>query len=93
MALKYRFNEVLDFPCDQHLRIIVINEPDCDVNLVNAVNKIVEKSTSVEDILESRLSANGKYISYTLRVRFPSPEAMEKLYEKLPKHSFVKHLL
>ena len=26
MPLQYKFDQLLDFPCDQHLRIIVLND-------------------------------------------------------------------
>ncbi|MCK0526541.1 DUF493 domain-containing protein [Anaerobiospirillum sp. NML120449] len=93
MSLKYKFNEALDFPCDQHMRIIVLNEDSQPQRLVDQVNSILPESTSVDGVIDSRLSANGKYVSYTLRVRFDSAENMELLYEKLPKSDFVKHLL
>lgn len=93
MSLKYKFNETLDFPCDQHMRIIVLNEDSQPQRLVDQVNSILPESTSVDGVIDSRLSANGKYVSYTLRVRFDSAENMELLYEKLPKSDFVKHLL
>ena len=93
MALQYKFKELLEFPCDQHLRIIVINDESEPQRLVNHVNKLIPEGTDIDSILDSRQSANGKYISYTLRVRFSSAEQMEMLYDKLPKFDFVKHLL
>lgn len=93
MALQYKFKELLDFPCDQHLRIIVLNDDSQPQRLVDHINKLMSGATDVDSILDSRQSANGKYISYTLRVRFTSAEQMEMLYDKLPKLDFVKHLL
>lgn len=93
MALQYKFKELLDFPCDQHLRIIVLNDDSQPQRLVDHINKLMSGATDIDSILDSRQSANGKYISYTLRVRFTSAEQMEMLYDKLPKLEFVKHLL
>lgn len=93
MTTQYKFKELLEFPCDQHMRIIVINDDSQPQRLVNKVLELLPESTDVDSIMDSRQSANGKYISYTLRVRFNSAEEMEMLYDKLPKLDFVKHLL
>ncbi len=93
MPLQYKFNEVLDFPCDQHLRIIVLTEDSQPQRLVDHINELMPESTDVDSIIDSKLSANGKYTSYNLRVRFQSAEQMEMLYRELPKQDFVKHLL
>lgn len=93
MPLQYKFNELLEFPCDQHLRIIVDNDDTQPQRLIDHILELMPDSTDVDSIFDSRQSANGKYISYTLRVRFNSAEQMEQLYEKLPKLDFVKHLL
>ncbi len=93
MALQYKFKELLEFPCDQHLRIIVINDDTQPQRLVDKVNELLPQSTDIDSIMGSRLSANGKYISYNLRVKFDSAEQMEMLYTKLPEFDFVKHLL
>lgn len=93
MPLQYKFNELLEFPCDQHLRIIVVNDDTEPQRLVDHIRELMPESTDVDSIMDSRLSSNGKYISYTLRVRFESAEQMEMLYNTLPKQDFVKHLL
>ncbi|MBU3844504.1 MAG: DUF493 domain-containing protein [Candidatus Anaerobiospirillum pullicola] len=93
MPLQYKFNEVLDFPCDQHLRIIVLTEDSQPQRLIDNINELMPESTDVDSIIDSKLSANGKYTSYNLRVRFQSAEQMEMLYRELPKQDFVKHLL
>ena len=93
MPLQYKFNEVLDFPCDQHLRIIALTEDSQPQRLIDNINELMPESTDVDSIIDSKLSANGKYTSYNLRVRFQSAEQMEMLYRELPKQDFVKHLL
>ena len=93
MPLQYKFNEVLGFPCDQHLRIIVLTEDSQPQRLIDNINELMPESTDVDSIIDSKLSANGKYTSYNLRVRFQSAEQMEMLYRELPKQDFVKHLL
>lgn len=93
MALQYKFKELLEFPCDQHLRIIVMSDESQPERLIDNVNKLIPESTGIDGVIDSRQSANGKYTSYTLRVRFDSGEQMEMLYDKLPKFDFVKHLL
>lgn len=90
---QYKFKELLEFPCDQHMRIIVINEESQPTKLVNTLNELLPNCSSVDSVLDSRNSANGKYVSYTVRVRFNNAEEIEMLYDKLPKYEFVKHLL
>lgn len=93
MALQYKFNELLEFPCDQHLRIIVVSNESQPERLIDQVNKLIPDSTGIDGVIDSRQSATGKYTSYNLRVRFESAEQMEMLYNELPKLDFVKHLL
>ena len=93
MMSQYKFNELLDFPCDQHLRIIVLTEDSQPQRLIDHINELLPESTDIDSIIDSKLSANGKYTSYNLRVRFQSAEQMEMLYRELPKQDFVKHLL
>lgn len=90
---QYKFKELLEFPCDQHMRIIVINEDSQPIKLVDILNELIPECTSIDGVMDSRNSANGKYVSYTVRVRFNSAEEIEMLYDKLPKYEFVKHLL
>ena len=93
MPLQYKFDQLLDFPCDQHLRIIVLNDDTEPQRLVDHILELMPDSTDVDSIMDSRLSSNGKYISYTVRVRFNSAEQIEMLYRELPKLDFVKPLL
>ncbi len=93
MPLQYKFDQLLDFPCDQHLRIIVLNDDTEPQRLIDHILELMPDSTDVDSIMDSRLSSNGKYISYNVRVRFNSAEQIEMLYRELPKLDFVKHLL
>lgn len=93
MALQYKFNELLEFPCEQHMRIIVLNEESEPQRLVDYIRDLIPESTNLDCIYDSRNSSNGKYISYKIGVRFASAEQMEMLYRELPKENFVKHLL
>lgn len=93
MALQYKFNELLDFPCEQHLRIIVLNEDSEPQRLVDHIRELIPEGTDLDCIYDSRNSSSGKYISYKIGVRFASAEQMEMLYRELPKQAFVKHLL
>lgn len=91
--LKFRFNEALEFPCDQHMRIIVENNDNEPQHLVDVINSYFKDRITTHDILDSRQSSNGKYVSYTVRIRFQSALELETLYENLAKESFVKHVL
>ena len=88
-----KFKDLLEFPCIQHMRIIVLNENQEPGRLINEVNHIIPGSTDVDSVLDSRQSANGKYISYTLRVKFNDADEINRLYEQLPQRDFVKHVL
>lgn len=90
---QYKFKELLEFPCDQHMRIIVVNEETQPIRLLDTLNEMIPDCTTPDSVIDSRNSANGKYVSYTVRVRFESAEQIEKLYDDLPKIDFVKHLL
>lgn len=93
MALNYKFDELLKFPCHQDMRIIVNNGEDEKLKLMHAINEIVAKEISLQEFKESRPSKNGKYISHTVRIKFASAEEMERLYKKLSECDFVMHVL
>lgn len=93
MELKHKFDQVLEFPCDQHMRIVVLSDESQPERLIDTVNEILPDSTGIDGVISSRQSANGKYTSYQLRVRFKSAAQMEKLYDKLAAYDFVMHVL
>lgn len=91
--LKFRFNEALDFPCDQHMRIVVVSSDEEPAHLIEVINKILPDRVTVHDVLDSRPSQTGKYVSYNVRIRFDTAKEIELLYEILGKQDFVKHVL
>ncbi|HIV54996.1 MAG TPA: DUF493 domain-containing protein [Candidatus Anaerobiospirillum stercoravium] len=93
MPLKHKFDQVLEFPCDQHMRIVVLSDESQPERLIDTVNEILPGATGIDGVMGQRLSANGKYTSYQLRVTFQSAEQMEQLYDQLAQHDFVMHVL
>ena len=93
MELKHKFDQILDFPCDQHMRIVVLSDDTQPERLIDTVNELLPESTSIDGVMGQRQSANSKYTSYQLRVTFQSAEQMEQLYDQLAQHDFVMHVL
>lgn len=93
MELKHKFDQILDFPCDQHMRIVVLSDDTQPERLIDTVNELLPESTSIDGVMGQRQSANGKYTSYQLRIRFKSAAEMELLYDKLAAYDFVMHVL
>ncbi len=93
MELQHKFDQVLDFPCDQHMRIVVLSDESQPERLIDTVNSILPDSTGIDGVISQRRSANGKYTSYQLRITFKSAAEMEQLYDKLAQYDFVMHVL
>lgn len=93
MTYKYKFNELLDFPCDQELKIILLSGEENKKKMIDALNEITGAGIDERYILSTHPSRTGKYISYTVRVCFKDAASMEKMYEELPKYDYVMSVL
>lgn len=69
----------LKFPVVAHHRLILLRQgcggQVCDAEKLNAVFSVFEL---VEPVAESRASAGGKYVSYSLSVRLKDREEMAR---------------
>ncbi len=87
------FKELLTFPAVIDFRIII------DALELDGLKKLQQELTKLagaQDYAvqgEPRVSANGKYISYTLRASVHSAEELNGIYTGLGKISYVKHVL
>lgn len=87
------FKELLQFPATLDLRIII------DALELDGLTKLQQHLTTLagkQDYAvqgEPRVSSNGKYISYTIRVTVDSADTLNWIYKGLGTLAFVKHVL
>lgn len=93
MALAYKFDEVLEFPCYQDMRIIIDGGDEAKAKLMQALSEILQTQVTMDNFKEARPSKTGKYTSYTVRLQLQSAEQMENLYKEIVTHPFVKHII
>ncbi len=81
--------EKLKFPVVAHHRIIVNAAERDDAHL----KKLFSEFDLVEPITEGNSSAGGKYVSYSVSVRFPDRETMANFDERLKQVAGLKMVL
>lgn len=87
------FEKILKFPCHQNMRFIVTKGDEANIKLIQAINEVLKDKVSLTEIKDSRVSSKGNYISYTVKVKLNSADEITNLYNELPKHDFIKHIL
>lgn len=93
METASKFGELLKFPCTQNMRFIADKGEDNKLKLIQALNEIVAHQLTLSDIKDSRVSAKGSYVSYTITVKLKTVEELDAIYKKMPEQSFIKHIL
>lgn len=93
MTTTSNFEKILKFPCHQNMRFIVDKGDDANIKLIQAINEVLKDKVSLSEIKDSRVSSKGNYISFTVKVKLNSAEEISNLYDKLPQHEFIKHIL
>lgn len=69
---------LLTFPCDFTIKVFGAASEEFEAAVLQIVNKHVPNSS--ERVVDSRLSANGKYKSLSLTVHVDSKEQLDKIY-------------
>lgn len=88
-----KFSELLQFPCVVDFRIIVDALKQDALNEVKRHIEEILPGSVLEVTASPRVSANGKYISYTVPVRVTDAKNIDDLYQHLGKIDFIKHVL
>ncbi|SPT69747.1 Uncharacterized conserved protein [Anaerobiospirillum thomasii] len=93
MTMKYKFDELLEFPCIIDFRIIIdAKKENALPDLCAYINSLYKDSVQpLKD--KPRHSSSGTYISYTVPIKVEDAAAVENLYAKISKLDYVKHII
>lgn len=82
----------IEFPVDYELKVIM-DATIPDEENKESVKRILDELNISQTTWTSRLSKEGKYISYSIMVKIVSKEVFEKLYKQLTSLPSVKWAL
>ena len=75
------------FPCEIDVKIFIHNHPDT----LASIKRFVALQLDTDELMQwsDRPSSGGKYLAITARVRSPSREHIDALYQALSDHQDV----
>ena len=78
---------VLDYPCSWEYKLVVLEHIDIHITVKEVVLHREHK------VQESKVSAKGKYKSYTLELLVHNDDDRTEIYKMLGEHSNIKMVL
>ncbi|MCP4179015.1 MAG: DUF493 domain-containing protein [bacterium] len=84
--------EILDFPQEFTLKIIVENVLTDNENKSN-IKTVLESENINGTDWSSKLSKEGKYLSYRVRVNISDKDQMDSLYAKIKSIPYIKYAI
>jgi putative lipoic acid-binding regulatory protein len=81
----------MNFPCIFPVKVMGVNSDDFE----NLVLEIIQKhvSISADEMVTTRLSRNGRFLSVTVHVNAVSQEQLNAIYRELSAHEKVLMML
>jgi len=79
------------FPCDFPIKIIGKNDPQFFPEILALLQS--HHPEFKKEAMNTQLSGNKNYVSFTATVRAVSQEKLDALYRALSKHSLIKMVL
>ena len=79
------------FPCVFPVKVMGANQDDFE----RLVLEIIQKHASIanEEVVTSRLSRNGRFLSVTVNINVESQEQLDAIYRELSAHERVLMML
>jgi putative lipoic acid-binding regulatory protein len=77
----------LQFPCEFPIKAMGLAEHDLEVIVFEIVRRHAPDTT--KDAVSRRESANGKYLSITVRVNAQSRDQLDAIYQALTDHEHI----
>jgi len=84
-----KFDELLDFPCQQNFKIMGLAQDDLPVKIIEVLQRIAPG----DYVPKIKPSAKGNYHSVSLSVTVTSKEHMEQIYNELGQIDIVRVVL
>jgi hypothetical protein len=81
----------MNFPTRFPVKVMGANQDDFETLVMEIIRKHAELAE--EDVVVSRLSRNGKFVSITVHVKAESQEQLDNLYRELSAHERVLMML
>jgi len=81
----------MNFPCVFPVKVMGANQDDFEHLLVEIIQK--HATISVDEVVTSRLSRNGRFVSVTVHINAESQEQLDAIYRELSAHERVLMML
>ncbi len=81
----------MNFPCIFPVKVMGANQDDFERLVVEIIQK--HATIATEEVVISRLSRNGRFLSLTVRIHAESQEQLDAIYEELSSHERVLMML
>ncbi len=81
----------MNFPCVFPVKVMGVNSDDFESLVLEIIQKYV--SISADEMVTSRLSRNGRFLSVTVHINADSQEQLDSIYRELSAHEKVLMML
>jgi putative lipoic acid-binding regulatory protein len=84
-------SKLITFPCIFPLKVMGANQDDFETLVVSIIKK--HATIATEEVITSRLSRGGRFLSLTVHIHAESQEQLDSIYSKLSAHERVLMML
>jgi hypothetical protein len=82
---------LMNFPCDFPVKVMGANQDDFERLVIEIIQK--HASISPDEVVTTRQSRNGKFLSMTVHVNAKSQDQLDAIYRELSAHERVLMML
>lgn len=83
---------LMTFPCDFQIKIVGVNVPTFEEDMLNIVRKHFPKTVE-ENLTRSKASQQGKYLAITISLFAEDQKTLDALYLELTQHPDTRVVL
>jgi len=81
----------MNFPCIFPVKVMGANQDDFESLVVEIIQK--HAAIATEEVITSRLSRGGRFVSLTVRIQGESQDQLDAIYRELSTHKRVLMML
>ena len=81
----------MNFPCIFPVKVMGANQDDFESLVVEIIQK--HAALAAEEVITTRLSRGGRFLSLTVRIHAESQEQLDAIYRELSAHEKVLMML
>jgi putative lipoic acid-binding regulatory protein len=84
-------SKLITFPCIFPIKVMGANQDDFESLVVSSIKK--HATIATEEVITSRLSRGGRFLSLTVYIHAESQEQLDSIYSELSAHERVLMML